>query len=200
MTSVSIIKSGGANYTSITACLDRLGVCSTITDDIKTITNSTHVILPGVGAAKNAMDTLTSQGILGAIPRLKQPVLGICLGMQLLCENSEEGDVSCLGIFTGKVVKIKAAEKIRVPHMGWNEIDLLKIDHTLLKGIKNGTDFYFVHSYAVAVDPLSTLASCDYGCRFSAVMGKDNFYGVQFHPEKSGVNGQKLLKNFLEIT
>jgi len=193
---IVIIDTGCANLTSLKFTLERLNVAAVITDDANLITQAERVFLPGVGSAQYAMKGLEQRAIIETITNLTQPVLGICLGMQLLLESSEEGSTGCLGIIPGEV-KAMDAQGRRLPHMGWNT--LTKIEESpLLEGIQPGDYFYFVHSYAVSPSPF-TLATCDYGSSFSAAIRKDNFFGVQFHPERSGEKGLQVLKNFVEL-
>jgi glutamine amidotransferase len=194
---IAIIESGGANFASICAALSRIGAETLVTSNPEKIKSASHVILPGVGAARYAMQLLREQGLVNMITALKQPVLGICLGQQLLCEYSEEDDTQCLGIMPMRVEKLKQARII--PHMGWNNMDV-KNNTGLLSGIRHQDDFYFVHSYAATVQSPYTLATCDYGQGFSAVIQKDNFYGIQCHPEKSGKVGMRLLENFVRLS
>ena len=193
---IAIIDSGGANFSSIQAALYRLQVRSIVTSDHTLITNASKVILPGVGAAAHAMDLIHRKGLYTVIRSLKQPVLGICLGQQILCTSSEEGDAECLGIIP---IRVKKLQDVRIiPHMGWNNLIYIKENEPLLEGIHTHDSFYFVHSFAPEVDANYTLAVCQYGVEFSAIIKKDNFYGVQFHPEKSGAVGERLLKNFIK--
>lgn len=196
MNYVAIVDSGGANFASIQAALDRLQVNSAVTRDPAIIINASKVILPGVGAAAHAMDLIRRQGLYSVIRSLKQPVLGICLGHQILCSSSEEGGAACLGIIPMRVKKLQGVRI--VPHMGWNNLIYDK-ENPLLDGINPKDSFYFVHSFAPEVDIKYTLAVCNYGEDFSAIIQKDNFYGVQFHPEKSGEVGARFLKNFINI-
>lgn len=192
---IAIIDAGGANFASIQAALYRLQVRSIVTSDPAIITNASKVILPGVGAAAHAMDLILRKGLYDVIRSLKQPVLGICLGQHILCASSEEGDVECLGIIP---IRVKKLQDVRIiPHMGWNNLDYVKEGEPLLEGINTQDSFYFVHSFAPEVDANYTLATCKYGVEFSAIIKKDNFYGAQFHPEKSGAVGERLLKNFI---
>jgi len=194
---LALVDSGVANLTSVKAALTRLGIEACVTSDAATIAGADRVILPGVGAASSAMRELEQRGLIGVLQGLKQPVLGICLGMQILFESSDEGGgVPCLGIVPGRVRQLETKGE-PLPHMGWNEIEPLEGDAPLLCGIDNGTYMYFVHSFAVPVGA-ATLARCTYGEPFSAMMGFRNFYGCQFHPERSGAAGQTILQNFIE--
>ena len=192
---VVIIDGGGANIASLNFALGRLGWAGELTTDTETIRRASHVILPGVGAAKDAMDRLIAKNIDQCIRELQQPVLGICLGLQLLLDASEENDTRCLGIVSGTARKFETHTDRPVPHMGWNNIVATR-DSTLLNGIPDGTYFYFVHSYALPVSA-DTLASTDYGLTFSAMVEHDNFSATQFHPERSGPFGARILENFL---
>ena len=194
---LAIIDSGGANISSVIHALRRLGADPVFTADAETIRNAERVILPGVGAAGAAMSRLGELGLLGCIRELKQPVLGICLGMQLLFEKSEEDDASCLGIIPGTLKKMKPSTGVRVPHMGWNTTTVVN-DDPLLAGLPQQPWFYFVHSYRAPIGA-STLATCNHGESFAAVVRQDNFRGAQFHPERSARSGARLLANFLEI-
>jgi len=193
---VAIVDGGGANIASLTFALARLGVTGRLTVDPGVIRSASHVILPGVGAARSAMQRLKGTGLDTLIPELTQPVLGICLGLQLLFERSEEGDSICLGILPGTVRRFDAAAGRPVPHMGWNQVIRVR-DSALLFNIPDRSYFYFVHSYAAeTVD--STVASTEYGWPFSAVVESANFLATQFHPERSGPVGAQVLRNFLE--
>ncbi len=194
---VAIVDSGGANIGSVRYALNRLGVESQLTADEAIIRNAQRVILPGVGAAAAGMATLRSNGMAAVVPTLTQPVLGICLGMQLMFEGSEEGATDCLGIFRGQAKRFVGHPQRRVPHMGWNQLRPSR-QHALLDGINGGDYAYFVHSYALPVDA-NTLASSDYGEAFAAMAQRDNFHAAQFHPERSATVGARLLKNFLEL-
>lgn len=191
---ISIINYNAGNITSVKNTLDRLGFESVITDDAQTIQQATKVIFPGVGHAKPAMAYLIEKGLDEVIIKLKQPVLGICLGQQLMCKHSEEGNTVCLNIFDAQVRKFPPTAI--VPHMGWNNLN--HNNHPLFDGLSSTDDVYFVHSYYCEMNT-NNLASCHYILPFSAVMQKDNFYAMQFHPEKSGTVGEKLLINFLKI-
>ena len=194
---VVIIASGGANTASLQFALQRLGVISQISADAAQIRTASHVILPGVGAAADAMRRLRTKQLDTLIPTLRQPVLGICLGMQLLYGTSEEGGAACLGIIPGSVRRFAEAAGRPVPHMGWNTL-LLERRSALLDGIHNGDYAYFVHSYAVTVGE-ETVACTEYGAAFSACVQWNNFYGAQFHPERSAAVGARLLNNFLSL-
>lgn len=193
--SVAIIDGGGANIASLRFALTRLGVDSRLTADPDAIRAASHVILPGVGAARAAMDRLREKRLDKVIPHLTQPVLGICLGLQLLFERSEEDDAACLGILKGVVKRFTAAPGRPVPHMGWNDVAVTR-SSPLLAGVPDGSYFYFVHSYAAATGPTTT-GRTDYGWPFSAVVESRNFLATQFHPERSGPLGAQVLGNFL---
>ena len=191
---IAIVKYNAGNIRSVKNALDRLGVASIITDDPDELQNAEKVIFPGVGEAKTAMDYLKARGLDQIILSLKQPFLGICLGMQLMCSHSEEKDTPCLGIFDEKVKKFPP--KGLVPHMGWN--DFTETKGPLFEGIDNASNMYFVHSYYVELGP-HTVGKSDYLIPFTSALQMDNFYGVQFHPEKSADVGARLLQNFLNI-
>lgn len=193
---LAIIDSGGANLASLQYALQRLGQDSVVTSDRKLIRDASRVILPGVGAARNAMQTIANSDLVNEIRALTQPVLGICLGMQLLCERSDEDDVDCLGVIPGTARKLPASVEMPVPNMGWSPIDVLQ-PHPVLSGIGDDAWFYFVHSYALSVDE-PTVASSKHVDEFAAVIGKDNFVATQFHPERSARSGAQVLANFLE--
>lgn len=193
---LAIITSGGANFYSIEVVLQRLGIEYELTTDKNIINNADGVILPGVGSAAYAMNQLVKDDLIEVIQRYKKPLLGICLGMQLLYDFSTEGDVKCLGILSGNVEHFNSTNLI-VPHMGWNNISQCR-NSALLDNVDLNSDVYFVHSYFVPIT-LATIASCDYGNQFSAIVGQDNFYGMQFHPEKSGNVGEQLIANFINI-
>jgi glutamine amidotransferase len=197
MTQVAIIDSGGANIASLLYAFERLGVAANLTTDAELIRHSQRVLLPGVGAARNAMQRLQDAGLVDVIRNLTQPVLGICLGMQLLCDASEEEDVECLGIVPGVAAKLTVADHYPVPNMGWCATQSCS-SHRLLDGIDDGSYFYYVHSYAVPVSH-HTIATARHTRQFSAVISKENFVAAQFHPERSSKAGARLLKNFLDI-
>lgn len=194
---VVLVDAGGTNIGSVRYALQRLGVEASLTADAQRIRNADKVILPGVGAASPGMARLRELELVDVIRALTQPVLGVCLGMQLLCEHSEEGDTACLGVIPASVRKFEASAERCVPHMGWNRLSPA-VKHPLLKDLNEGDWAYFVHSYAVPVGE-HTLVSSDYGGAFSAVIARGNFHGMQFHPERSASVGAKLLKNFLEL-
>jgi len=195
MTQVAIIDSGGANIASIQYAFERLGATGTLTTDAATIRGAERVLLPGVGAARDAMQRLRDAGLVDVIRSLKQPVLGICLGMQLLCDGSEEENVDCLGIIPGTAMKLEVAENFPVPNMGWCATQKRTL-HPLLAGLDDGSYFYYVHSYALPVTD-KTMATAVHSTEFSAVIGNENFVAAQFHPERSSSNGARLLRNFL---
>ena len=193
---VVMLDSGGANLGSVQAALARLDVQAPVTSDWATIRAATHVLLPGVGAAGAAMARLRDTGLDRLIPTLTQPLLGICIGMQLLFEHSEEGDTDCLGLLPGAVRRLRRAPGIRVPHMGWNRLRA-KASDPLVEGLDNAW-VYFVHGYA-APEGADTVASATHGEDFAAVMRRGNVMGAQFHPERSAAAGRRLLRNFLEL-
>jgi glutamine amidotransferase len=197
MTDVAIIDNGGANIASLRYALERLGADAHLTADPAELRSAPRVILPGVGEAAEAMRRLNSLGLVEVIRDLRQPVLGICLGMQLLFETSEEGDTRCLGILAGRAERFADRDGYPVPHMGWNQLEIASPD-PLLRGIARGDHVYFVHGYAVPLGPW-TVATTDYGGAFSAVVRQENFVGTQFHPERSATTGARLLANFLEF-
>jgi len=193
--SVAVINSGGANLGSVQHALNRLGVESVLTRDAETIRSASRVILPGVGAAAWSMNALREAGLVEVIRGLTQPVLGICLGLQLLFEASEEGDVDCLGLIPGRVRKLEVGPDLRLPHMGWNQLEWTS-DDPLAQGLDGSEWFYFVHSYAAPTD--HAVAVSEHGQRFAAVVRHGNFAACQFHPEKSAGAGARILRNFLE--
>jgi glutamine amidotransferase len=194
---VAIVDNGGGNVASVRYALDRLGVASVLTQDPERVRSAGRVILPGVGAAREAMRRLAASGLDRLIPTLTQPVLGICLGMQLLYAASEEGGTDCLGVIPGRALRIADAPGRAVPHMGWNQLIPLQ-PSPLLAGIAAGDYAYFVHSYALPPGP-DTVATCDYGGPFTAIVSRGNFHGTQFHPERSAQVGARLLANFLAL-
>jgi glutamine amidotransferase len=192
---VAVVDSGGANIASVLHALRRLGVEPDFTHDAHHIRAADHVILPGVGAAGHAMDVLRGHGLVDVIRGLAQPVLGICLGMQLLFDSSEEDDAGLLGLVPARLRRLPDRAGLRVPHMGWNEIEKTG-DDPLTRGL-DGKWFYFVHSYAAPTGDW-TLASSFHGQAFTAIVRSGNFCGAQFHPERSAGAGATLLRNFLE--
>lgn len=197
---IVIVNTGCANIASIRFALERLKVTVTLSDDAERIRRADKVFLPGVGSANAAMSSIRSKQLVECVQSLQQPVLGICLGMQLMVEHSEEGkdgSTPCLSLIPGAVKRLSVGE-LRAPHMGWNRVDPRDDQSGLFKGIVAGEYFYFVHSFAIAPYQY-TLAECEYGQRFSAAIQKDNFMGVQFHPERSGKAGAQLLQNFVDM-
>ncbi len=195
--SVVLVDAGGTNIGSVRYALQRLGVEAALTADANAIRTADKVILPGVGAAGPGMARLHELGLVDVLRSLTQPVLGVCLGMQLLCTHSEEGGTECLGLIPAQVKHFAAMPGLRVPHMGWNRLRARQV-HPLLAGLVEDDQAYFVHSYAVPVSDY-TLATTDYGDPFSAVIARHNFLGMQFHPERSAAVGAKLLQNFLDL-
>lgn len=194
---IAIIDYGCGNLLSVENALKRLGCDYVLTADPKVILSADKVILPGVGNAAEAMANLRAKGLEPVIKSLRKPVLGICVGMQIMCRDSEEGDVKCLGIFDAHVKRFAPSDDAKVPHMGWNTIG--NNDSKLLKGIKGGTFVYFVHSYYPGLCS-DTISTCRHGdCMFSAALKYENFYGTQFHPEKSGEAGEAILRNFVNL-
>ena len=197
-TDLAIVDSGGANISSVRHALARLDVTGELTQDPDLISKAKRVILPGVGAAADAMKRLCDAGLIECLQTLSQPVLGICLGMQLLFDHSEEGDVDMLGVVAGDVAHFKNTSGLTVPHMGWNNIKDIDSRHPLLKGLHSDSYFYFVHSYRAPVTK-DTIAACEYGDVFTAIAARDNFMGCQFHPERSSRDGATIFKNFLQL-
>ena len=191
---IAIIKYNAGNIQSVQNALNRLGYDSVITDDADTILNAQKVIFPGVGEASSAMQYLKERGLDEVIKSITQPFLGVCLGLQLMCNKTEEGNTKCLGIFDTDVKLFPPDEK--VPHMGWNNFEA--INGELLKGLSIESDVYYVHSYYAEICR-ETVASCNYIKLFSSALQKNNFYATQFHPEKSADIGEQLLLNFLEL-
>ncbi len=191
---IAIVKYNAGNIGSVQNALARLGADCIITDDQDKLRVADKVIFPGVGEAKTAMQYLRERNLDSVILSLNQPVLGICLGLQLLCNHSEENDTDCLSVFDAEVKKFPAEDI--VPHMGWN--NLQEVEGELLKGVSPADDLYFVHSYYAEICKY-TIASCTYIIPFSAALQKDNFYATQFHPEKSGKVGEQILKNFIAL-
>ena len=191
---IVIINYGAGNIQSIKFAIQRLGYEAVLSDNAEEIKGADKVIFPGVGEAGSAMQKLRASGLDTLVPLLKQPVLGICLGMQLMCNHTEEGDTKGLGIFDVDVIKFN--NHVKVPQIGWNQIENLKTD--LFKGVKEKEYVYLVHSYYAPLT-VDTISNSSYGVEYSTALQKDNFYGTQFHPEKSSTAGEKILENFLEI-
>ena len=194
---VAIVKYNAGNVYSVTNSLKRLGVEPMLTDDADALAKADCVLFPGQGEAKGAMAYLKERRLDEVIRNLKQPVLGVCIGQQLLCRHSEEGDVDCIGVFDAEVIRFRPQRhEDKVPQMGWNSIGNLKSG--LFEGIGEGSHVYFVHSYFVPMCS-DTIATTDYIMPFSAALHRDNFYATQFHPEKSGDTGEKIIENFLKM-
>ena len=196
MTKVVLVDAGGSNIGSVRYALQRLGMDAELTGDAATIRAADRVILPGVGAAAVCMARLRELDLVDVLRTLDRPLLGVCVGVQLLFAHSDEDDTPCLGLLPGRVRKLHAAPGIRVPHMGWNTLQRRR-GGSLVEGIADGDHAYFVHSYAAAVDD-DCLCSSEHGQRFAAVVQRGNVAGAQFHPERSGAVGARLLKNFIE--
>lgn len=194
---IGVINYGAGNIFSLTAALERQNITYGMVNTEADLDLYNHIIIPGVGHAGAAMQKLRETGLVDAIKALTKPVLGICVGMQLLTAHSEEGNADLLGIFPLKTKLFDKSLSIKIPHIGWNTIDLK--NNLLFKNVSNETQFYFVHSYFIEYNPIFDIASVNYGNKFSAAIQKDNFYGVQFHPEKSGEAGERLLKNFSNL-
>ncbi len=193
---IAIIDYKMGNLRSVENALARLGADYVVTADAAVIESADRVILPGVGNAAEAMENLRAAGLDKLIPRLRRPVLGICVGMQVMCRHTEEGDAECLGIFDAKVRRFVPTAEEKVPHVGWNALG--NLDGKLFKGLKGGQHVYFVHSFYAPTCP-DTIATARHGVLFSAALKYENFYGTQFHPEKSGDVGELILKNFLNL-
>ncbi|MBO4994719.1 MAG: imidazole glycerol phosphate synthase subunit HisH [Muribaculaceae bacterium] len=193
---IAIIDYKMGNIRSVENALRRLGAEWTLTDDADVIRKADRVILPGVGYAGEAMENLRSRQLPEVIRGLRRPVLGICVGMQIMCRHSDEGDVDCLDIFDAKVHRFPDSDEYKVPHMGWSRIS--NLESKLFKGMKGGEYVYFVHSYYAGLCP-DTIATSRNGIMFSAALKYENFYGTQFHPEKSGDAGESIIRNFLEL-
>lgn len=199
-TSVVIVDTGCANITSVFCAFERLGARVAVSRDAAMIQSADKVIIPGVGTAAQAMANIQGRNLTRVLQNLTQPTLGICLGMQLMTDFSAEGNVPCLGLIPGQVLPLES-QGLRLPHMGWNTLNKAagKEQHPVLHGLTTEDYVYFVHSFAVAPSEFM-LASCDYGSRFAAIIGKGNYLGMQFHPERSSSAGRKLLQNFLALT
>lgn len=193
---VALVDAGGANIGSVTYALRRLGVEPTLTSDAAVIRSADRVILPGVSTAAIVMGRLRQLDLVDTLRTLQKPLLGVCVGMQLLFDHSDEDDTPCLGLIPGRVAKLVGDERLRVPHMGWNTLHARR-ESTLLHGIDDGDHAYFVHSYAAPVTE-DCLASTDHGVPFASIVQRGNVGGAQFHPERSAHAGAQLLKNFLE--
>lgn len=193
---IAIIDYRMGNLRSVENALQRLGADFRVTADADEIRRADRVLLPGVGNAAEAMENLRSAGLVQVIRDLRRPVLGICVGMQVMCRHSEEGDAECIGLFDARVRRFRPTETEKVPHMGWNRI--ANMETKLFKGLTGGDYVYFVHSYYAGLCP-DTIATARHGQLFSAALKYENFYGTQFHPEKSGDVGEQILKNFLEL-
>jgi glutamine amidotransferase len=192
---VAIIDYGAGNVRSVIRAVERLGIEPVLTDDAETIRRADRVLFPGQGEARQAMSYLRQSGLDEVIKNLRQPVLGICIGQQLMCRHSEEGDVDCLGLFDVDVLRFRPMRhEDKVPHMGWNTLE--DVSSPLFNGVCNGDFAYFIHSYYVPQCPW-TIATTEYIQPFSAALNRDNFFATQFHPEKSGSVGERILRNFL---
>lgn len=192
---ITIVDYKTGNIESVKNALKRLGCEFTLSAEESVLRSSDKVILPGVGEAITAMASLRERGLDRIIPSLEMPVMGICLGMQIMCSHSQEGDVDCLSIFPNRVLSLDAPN-LKVPHIGWNSIEDLR--SPIYSGFTGGEYVYYVHSFGAEVDN-NTVATTTYGTKFSASLGRDNFYGCQFHPEKSGEVGERILRNFLAL-
>ena len=193
---LAIVKYNAGNIQSVLYALERIGMKATVTDQVEEIQSADKVIFPGVGEASSAMDYLKQRNLDTIIKNLQQPVLGICLGMQLLCRSSEENNTDCLGIIPVRVKKFTGIDnELKIPQIGWNNIYELR--SSLFRNVKEDSYVYNVHSY-YAEDSIYTIAKCNYGLEYAAAIGHKNFYGVQFHTEKSSAVGEQILKNFLQ--
>jgi len=198
MASVAVVDSGGANITSVLFALERLGAPAKLTADAAEIAASSHVLLPGVGAAGPGMAKLHQRDLVPCLRELRQPIMGVCLGMQLMYERSTEGNVECLGLLKGEVRRFKDGPDLTVPHMGWNDVTPARSGDPLLAGLAPGQQAYYVHSFFAPVTD-DTVATCDYGAPFAAMVHRGNLYGCQFHPERSSAVGKRVLENFLAV-
>ena len=194
---VAIVDSIGSNLASLIFALNRIGSSFEITDEIDVLNKASHIILPGVGAAKNAMTKLKQRKLIDEISKLTKPTLGICLGMQIFMDASDEDDAKCLGIISNTCRPFENNRDYPVPHMGWNKVRFNR-DSVLTNNLKDDDYYYFVHSYYVPICS-ETIGVSSYPIEFSAVVQKDNFFGTQFHPEKSGLSGSKILQNFVSL-
>jgi glutamine amidotransferase len=195
---ITIVNTGVANIASVKFAFERLGRTTEVSSDPGVIQKSTHVILPGVGTASASIANLRKLKLDQLILSLSQPVLGICLGMQIMYEHSDEGDIECLGVFKGRVKKLQPESRLPIPHMGWNQVRKLR-ETSLLKDIPNDSHFYFVHSFR-AHGGSEIVAESNYGGNIPAVIERGNWFGTQFHPERSGAVGAQVLKNFLSLS
>jgi glutamine amidotransferase len=195
---IGIVNYGAGNIFSLTSALERLNLPYGMINEEADLERYSHIIIPGVGHAGTAMRKLEQTGLVGPLKALKKPVLGICVGMQLITAHSEEGDAEMMNVVPVNTRLFDKSQGIKIPHMGWNTIE--HKNNLLFEGIENGSQFYFVHSYFIEYNPTFDIAAANYGMPFSAAVQKDNFYGVQFHPEKSGTAGERLLKNFSNLT
>ena len=199
MTRVAIVDSGCANVASVTFALERLGVSPEVTFERSVIRAATHVVLPGVGAATSFMARMRERQLTECLRSLRQPCLGICLGMQAMFERSEEGDTETLDILPGRIAHLPGGDALTIPHMGWNRLVFGVSAHPLLEGIESAARVYFVHSYYAAVSE-HTIATTCHGVDISAIVARDNFFGCQFHPERSARAGARLLHNFVSLS
>ena len=195
---IGIVNYGAGNIFSLTSALERLDLPYGMINEEADLERYSHIIIPGVGHAGTAMRKLEQTGLVGPLKALKKPVLGICVGMQWITAHSEEGDAEMMNVVPVNTRLFDKSQGIKIPHMGWNTIE--HKNNLLFEGIENGSQFYFVHSYFIEYNPTFDIAAANYGMPFSAAVQKDNFYGVQFHPEKSGTAGERLLKNFSNLT
>lgn len=193
---IAILDYKMGNLRSVENALKRLGAEFTVTDDAGVIRSADKVLMPGVGNAAEAMENLRSASLVDVVRSLRRPVLGICVGMQVMCRHSEEGNVDCLNLFDARVKRFEPSADLKVPHMGWNRIG--NLESKLFKGIDGGEYVYFVHSYYPELCP-DTIATSRHGVMFSAALKYENFYGTQFHPEKSGDVGERIIENFLRL-
>jgi glutamine amidotransferase len=196
MAKVAVVPGGGENINSVLFALERLGATPHLTTDAAAITAAERVILMGVGAAGPAMAKLRELGLVDCLRGLRQPMLGICLGMQLLFERSAEGEVDCLGVLPGKILRFPDTPGLTVPHMGWNKLRIIRSDCPLVAGIADGQQAYYANSYYAPISEV-TVASTSYGVEIAAMVARGNFFGCQFHPEKSRAVGRRALENFL---
>lgn len=194
---IGIVNYGAGNIFSLTSALERLNLAYGMINTEADLDKYSHIIIPGVGHAGTAMMKLEQTGLVDPLKKLKKPVLGICVGMQLLTSHSEEGNAGLMNVFPLKTKLFDREKHIKIPHMGWNNVSFK--NNLLFEGVENQAQFYFVHSYFIEYNPIFDIATVDYGVQFSAAIQKDNFYAVQFHPEKSGAAGERLLKNFSNL-